>query len=949
MPLLNQSRQREPLRGLLMAEAERLAKDAAHNLFLAEHVAGQASGVLEANENLALLDALRPRLRATAGASAGTQRRDRARVGYLQQTGQADQALELLRQLAESLPHDVSIQQQYARALFDRGEYDAAYAWLRKVIAPEARWLPHEEESLRVTYTDLLWQQGRFPDLVEYLDGWVRQDPANQNAYARYLSSLVRTDQEARANELAAKWLADGRQPDKLKDAVAARLEAAINFALGQGHDLYHQRIDERWHQPLAETAEFLATHPSHAQFADRIMSDWRFTPTDACRQVRRTIVIRLVRDIERLPAERLSSLVSWVLPNDPAVEQPQWRKIAEGLERRWAAEPDPRIKNQLASPLLQILSARLTAEEHLKFLRRQLAEGPQVHRANFARQLFDALLSQPWSEELEREAFSLLPGLSDAEDPAERLQAQVAALVRLTDGMVQARNAALMARVEHPENLTRTELRAKQQANLRTAREQFADRLQQSTAGLPEALAPWIEIEVLHLNVLLGRDLDKVREACWERLGARPQPLSDTDPIQAELDDLLRHRRLVIVAYLATRRSAAPADAQRLLAYLDRGIETAGEDGERFAWQMFKYQLLVALDRPQELEQVLSTWIKPQDADNDWRRSLAYLQAEQARLREAIALLEQVEAADELLPADYRALGRLVPSHRRPGPPRAGADRVVQGDRGVAAEQLAVRATAPLATAGGPDPGRIESGRSAGVRGPVSEVGTAAELPRAAARILPLDPRFPPAVRPGRRGNRPHGGQGLSVPARHATGAGRGARRSHRRFAGRTHRGGPPAGQDGRRPAGLGSAGTAGRTPQQRGPEPARTACRTGAGRHATGVSAGVVGGRAAAGGRFAGRLGPHRAEAAGRRAAAASWRPCISSPPRRHRPPPRRNPTRAGAPLRSRVWQPARSTACTSATRWPAPIGATTGTRTRSTCWKACWRNSARPATAC
>ncbi|MCU0982575.1 MAG: hypothetical protein MUF25_25740, partial [Pirellulaceae bacterium] len=58
--VLNQSRQREPLRGLLMAEAERLAKDAAHNLFLAEHVAGQASGVLEANEVLALLEALRP-------------------------------------------------------------------------------------------------------------------------------------------------------------------------------------------------------------------------------------------------------------------------------------------------------------------------------------------------------------------------------------------------------------------------------------------------------------------------------------------------------------------------------------------------------------------------------------------------------------------------------------------------------------------------------------------------------------------------------------------------------------------------------------------------------------------------------------------------------------------------------------------------------------------------
>lgn len=655
--LLNQSRQREPLRGLLMAEARRLAKDAGRNLFLAEHIVHQASGVLEANENLALLDELRPLYDAQSEHLQAPQRRDRARVGYLQQTGQADQALELLRQLCESLPHDVSIQQQYARGLFDRGEYDAAYAWLQRVITPEARWLPDEEESLRVTYTDLLWQQGRFPDLVEYLDGWVRQAPETQSAYARYLSSLVRTHQEARADELVDKWLDEGRQPDRLSPAVASRLEAAISFAIGQGHDLYHQRIDERWHQALAETAEFLAAHPSHAHLADRIMGDWRFTSTDACRQVRRRIRVRLVQDLQRLPAERLSSLVSWVLPNDPAVEQPQWRKLAEGIERRWAAEQDPLIKNLLASPLLQVLSSRLTAEEHLKFLRRQLAEGPPAHRADFALQLFNTLLAQAWSEELEDEAFSLLPELSDAEDPAERLRTQVAALYRLSDAMVQARNAALMAQVEHPEKLTRTELRARQQANLRTAREQFADRLRASSAGLPEQLAPWAEIEVLHLDVLLGRDLDKVREACWERLGARPQPIPDTDPIAAELAQLLRHRRLVTVAYLATRRSAAPADAQRLLAYLDRGLDTAGDDGQRFGWQLFKYQLLIALDRPQELEQALSTWIKPQDADNYWRRSLAYVQAEQARLREAIALLEQVQAADELLPADYRAL----------------------------------------------------------------------------------------------------------------------------------------------------------------------------------------------------------------------------------------------------------------------------------------------------
>ena len=43
---------------------------------------------------------------------------------------------------------------------------------------------------------------------------------------------------------------------------------------------------------------------------------------------------------------------------------------------------------------------------------------------------------------------------------------------------MVQARFQDRMKAVEHPEKLTRTELRAKQAENLRLAREGYADRL---------------------------------------------------------------------------------------------------------------------------------------------------------------------------------------------------------------------------------------------------------------------------------------------------------------------------------------------------------------------------------------------------------------------------------------------------------------------------------------
>jgi len=107
---------------------------------------------------------------------------------------------------------------------------------------------------------------------------------------------------------------------------------------------IVHQRIDERGLAPgLPKTAGFLSTRRA-CQFADRIMGDC-VPPTDACRQVRRRIVVRLVEDIERLPAERLSALVGWVFANDPAVEQPSGGKSPRASVPL-GGEPDPRIKS---------------------------------------------------------------------------------------------------------------------------------------------------------------------------------------------------------------------------------------------------------------------------------------------------------------------------------------------------------------------------------------------------------------------------------------------------------------------------------------------------------------------------------------------------------------------------------------------------------------------------
>src|SRR5262249_59891486 len=95
--------------------------------------------------------------------------------------------------------------------LVNAGDYAAAYAWLDRVVTRDARWSPSEEESLRGLYTQFLFNQGRYADLVEYTAGWVKRNPDGPTAYQQHLSALIRVNDLDRANELIAQWLKDGQ------------------------------------------------------------------------------------------------------------------------------------------------------------------------------------------------------------------------------------------------------------------------------------------------------------------------------------------------------------------------------------------------------------------------------------------------------------------------------------------------------------------------------------------------------------------------------------------------------------------------------------------------------------------------------------------------------------------------------------------------------------------
>ena len=286
----------------------------------------------------------------------------------------------------------------------------------------------------------------------------------------------------------------------------------------------------------------------------------------------------------------------------------------------------------------MSVISSRLENGELLVFLREQLESGPAIYRTAYANQLFDALLPQAWAAPLEDEAFLLLERLSDADEPGEKLVAQVSSLYRLTDALVVARHRLAMSALEQDEQhkqLHERERRKIAAEQLQLARQGFADRLKQEQSKRNGTIVEWLKIERLYLETLTRRDLPAVAVECWELLASvnarrtlavsrranAADPEADQDATDSDavllLDAALQSRCETTLMYLATRPNADADLVARLRKYLDDKIAAEPDVGR---WKSLKFQLLLALDRPQDLRQALTAWMNGDDADSRWR-----------------------------------------------------------------------------------------------------------------------------------------------------------------------------------------------------------------------------------------------------------------------------------------------------------------------------------------
>ncbi|MCI0360582.1 MAG: hypothetical protein L0211_19060 [Planctomycetaceae bacterium] len=713
--LSDHSRRLEELRQLVLAEARALAtKPRAGERTLLDRFQALASSHISYEEQLEVLDALKPVYARLTDHVQGPRRWGEIRQAVLQSAGRDAEQIALLRELARDYPDVEYNHRILARRLIDQGEYDAGYEVLKTALTRAgANWTPGERDRLYEAWADHLKAQGRWADQHGLVAHWLGHHPQDADPYERYLACLVYTRREAEADQLVADWLKAGLADEPLPKDIEAKAAAAVETATGDNSYLASGDLDPRF---LPAMAELLVAHVADEdvpQFVSELTGDYDTRRTDAYKAAAAKILARLKAEAASLPLAQLQTLVSWCVSYADEATEDDWKAIGAAIRTRWDATVNsrggqppaahPAIESLLANSLLQVLG-HIGHDEKVAFLRVRLEKSDEMRRADRASALFEALLESPWSAEVETESLALIDkvgqasslpgGKLSADDETARLRDQVVALYRWTDRMEEARAAKLVAAIERPDKLTRTELADKQAKIRKEVRSDLSARLGRSLAlpgAAQDGLKPWLTIEHLTLEARLERELPKVVESSWELLGPvvddrAKQPAVNPAAGTAgqassgtQLDAVLRARTLAMLIRLAIRKDAPAAEAEWLGKYLDAAI--AAENPAIDA-RLAKYVLLVALDQPQPLIEQLTVWSSrsarrggeqegglqpdasargasgPQDdRPQVWQRALAYLKAELGDLAGAIALTEPLAAADVLDAADYRAL----------------------------------------------------------------------------------------------------------------------------------------------------------------------------------------------------------------------------------------------------------------------------------------------------
>ena len=663
---LQQSRRNEELRVLLGVTGRDLAarpRDAEYGL--ATHLLNFTGSLNQGNELLEFLRALEPVFARQEHILDARLVWDQRALQALSNTGRPSESFALLERMVADYPYQTGVLTQYANALAQRGEVDAALAFLAEAEAENGPWQPYEVSQLRRTGAQIQWNAYRLEDFVATVETWEREDPGSVDSgmYNQYLSALIFLDREDDAWGRAEAWLTSYRRPT-LEPFELARLQAAVQVTLGNGYNLYNTRYDDDRAALLADTARYLAHEEElgHGYLTGQILGHYRFRETDAVQALLGDLYRELDSDLTELPAQRVANFVSWLRNAGYATDagEDAWQTILERVLERWTASQDEGERSLLGQVVLSFGRHGLVVRMHRAIYERS-PEGAE--RATAAQALFFSLMGGSWSAEVQAELVSLLPALAvvDDERPEIELHIRILALYDLTTWLPMARAQAAVAALPEVNSMPRRTLAAKRDEALRAARSATSELLAGLAASLqPEELRVWAEIERVYLQVKTRSDLREAHTRSMEILSnlAAAYVGAEVEEDVPVRDRILTARCAATVAHLLAHfdgETRAELEGP-FLTMLEEGIESGTV---LLAWRELVYALLVATDRGDEVEAALREWYGGGEefARVRWGRDYAHILAERGGLERAAEVLEEVERIDELTHEDYRSL----------------------------------------------------------------------------------------------------------------------------------------------------------------------------------------------------------------------------------------------------------------------------------------------------
>ena len=397
-----------------------------------------------------------------------------------------------------------------------------------------------------------------------------------------------------------------------------------------------------------------------------------------------------------KMKPKKLNFLVS-LLSNFEELEKKDWLGIAATLRQRWQVETDANARRTIGKLLTQLYAKHASAEEHVIFLQAQLKraiaeQDNDYYLEQLSDSLFTTLLVQPWSDKVEDAAFELLARNSYSDDPATILSKQIQNLQQLNDAMKNGVFAVADEQLrnhDHPEKLSRRELAERRAEMQQQAIEHVVDRLtaeheklrrlrvDEIYPGLHQEFVQWMQLELMHFRILAADktannmydkdgDFGVVIKACREMMGQQPvaTPVVDSDDDDVQKNAYLnvskrlrQERAVTILSNLALRKSAPKGLVDEVLAYLQRGMQLNAEDADR--WTSRYQMMLLALDRPEELEQSLRKSLRESKNPAPLQMMLARLLAEQGKIDDAIGLAEAAQKAVTLSPSALSTLAQ--------------------------------------------------------------------------------------------------------------------------------------------------------------------------------------------------------------------------------------------------------------------------------------------------